>query len=339
MAGAVHLGEEARQVGHGDRGARAGLAHDVVAADVDVLLEICRGGDRREPVALDGESQNGDSRIVLGHEVSSFRRRTRARRRRARPGRQCECNTMVSSFLNGRACARGRSGPPSSCRNRPDRAAGPRVRPAGSTASSMAGRRDAVGRRRHSRSMTSTSSCARIDPRGRAWPPSARQDRAILSVICRVSRPTLMPMTGTSLGDAAEADQQTRLRAAAAGRSAPRCRCLAKRGRLLHEFRRTGDIAQRAGRRRSADRDDERLAAARANALGHSSSSSVQSMSLPTMCIFAPSRRSSMMLPVRSYSGWSEASVTRQDQLASETEARGRGGASAGNGWIGAARR
>ena len=67
LPGAVHLGEEARQVGHGDGGARAGLAHDLVAADVDVLLEIRRGGDRREPVALDGEAENGDPRIVLGH--------------------------------------------------------------------------------------------------------------------------------------------------------------------------------------------------------------------------------------------------------------------------------
>src|SRR5262245_61533148 len=64
---AVHLGEETGQVGHGDGGAGARFAHDLVAADVDVLLEIRCGGDRREPVALDGETQNGNPRIVLGH--------------------------------------------------------------------------------------------------------------------------------------------------------------------------------------------------------------------------------------------------------------------------------
>ena len=45
-------------------GARPGFAHDLVAADIDVLLEVRRGGDRREPVALDGEAQDGDTRIV-----------------------------------------------------------------------------------------------------------------------------------------------------------------------------------------------------------------------------------------------------------------------------------
>ena len=66
VASTVHLGEEARQVWHGDRRAGARFAHDAVAADVDVLLEVGRRGDRRETIALDGEAENGYSRVVLG---------------------------------------------------------------------------------------------------------------------------------------------------------------------------------------------------------------------------------------------------------------------------------
>ena len=68
-AGAVHLGEEAGQVGQGDRGRGAAFGHDAVAADVDVGLEVFRGADRREAVALDGKSQNGDPRVVLGQRL------------------------------------------------------------------------------------------------------------------------------------------------------------------------------------------------------------------------------------------------------------------------------
>jgi hypothetical protein len=67
VAAAVHLGEEARQVGEGDGGRRAPLADDLVAADIDVLLKIRRRAHGREAVALDGESQDGDARIVVGH--------------------------------------------------------------------------------------------------------------------------------------------------------------------------------------------------------------------------------------------------------------------------------
>ena len=67
LSRAIHLGEEAGQVGQGDRGGRTRLAHDLVAADIDVGLEVRRGGDRCEPVALDGEAEHGNPRIVLRH--------------------------------------------------------------------------------------------------------------------------------------------------------------------------------------------------------------------------------------------------------------------------------
>ena len=69
LPGAVHLGEEARQVRHGDRRTGARLAHDAVATDIDVLLEVGRGGDRRESIALYGKAEDGDARVVLGQRV------------------------------------------------------------------------------------------------------------------------------------------------------------------------------------------------------------------------------------------------------------------------------
>ena len=47
----------------------AAFRDDAVAADVDIGLEIFLGADRGKAIALDGESQHGDPRVVLGQRL------------------------------------------------------------------------------------------------------------------------------------------------------------------------------------------------------------------------------------------------------------------------------
>ncbi len=69
-AATIHLGKEAGQLRQGDRCRRPCLGNDAVAADIDIVLEILRRGEWREAIAFDGEAQNADTRIVLGHVFS-----------------------------------------------------------------------------------------------------------------------------------------------------------------------------------------------------------------------------------------------------------------------------